>query len=91
MLSRTLKRYYEPLRLPPKPAVTSVSLIRGGWRSSGATRAGLRHWVVHLPLHAVPATPGDHANRSCYHDSHIPAFPNWPQGRHLHFKLRGYA
>ena len=65
MLSLALERYYGPLRLPPEPPVTSVSLIHGGCRSSGDTLMGLQHWAACLPPHAAPATPGDRADRSC--------------------------
>ena len=63
MLSRAIKRYYEPLRLPVQPLTISVSLIRLGWRSSRVTILGLQHWVEYLPQHALPSTPEDCLNR----------------------------
>lgn len=62
MLSRALKRYYGPLRLPIQPGVFSSPYTHQLMSSSIAV-SGLRHWTAYLPLHAAPATPGECTGR----------------------------
>ncbi len=83
MLSLGLKRYYEPLRLPYGAAVFSFPYTQ---RSVACPppHTGLQHWVVNLPEHADPATPGVDSCHFCYFSIHPTAFPFRPQGRLLH-------
>ena len=56
MLSLDLKRYYEPLRFPLRPAALSFpyTLAAGGLPTAVS---GLQHWAINLLEHADPATP----------------------------------
>ena len=65
MLSRALKRYYEPLRLPIRPDVISSPYTRR-LRFLNLTTPGLQHWVENHPQHATPATPEDCIGRFRY-------------------------
>ena len=83
MLSLDLKRYYEPLRLPYGATVLSSPYTQ---RSVACPppHTGLQHWVVNLPEHADPATPGVDGCHFCCHCIHPAAFPFRLQGRLLH-------
>ena len=65
VLSRALKRYYGPLRLPIQPAATSFPYTRR-LMFLNTTVTGLQHWVEYPPQHAVPATPEDYTDRFRY-------------------------
>ena len=56
MLSLGLKQYYEPLRLPLRPAALSFAFTAA---VDGLPTAvtGLQHWAINLRVHADPATP----------------------------------
>ena len=58
MLSLSLKRYYEPLRLPIQPGMISLPYTCL-FMTDVNTIPDLQHWVNYLPLHAIPATPVD--------------------------------
>jgi len=61
LLSRILKRYYGPLRLPIRPNAISFPYTR--WLTFlNITATGLQHWVEYLPQHAIPATPEDYTD-----------------------------
>ena len=70
MLSLSLKRYYEPLRLPIQPEGLSASLISSSCQPCAATILGLPHCSVILPIHAIPATPRDHQDDSVIISQH---------------------
>ena len=52
-----------------------------------STNTDLPSCTIHLPLHTIPATPGDLMIRFRSLKSSSTAFPLCPQGQHLHFKL----
>lgn len=58
MLSLILNRYYEPLRLPLKPALTSRLAYRE-LLALPSTLTDLPLVTHYLPLHAISATPED--------------------------------
>jgi hypothetical protein len=83
-LSRELRRYYEPLRLPSPVATLSFPYTHRSV-ASPPPQTGLQHWAVRLPEHADPATPGVDWRYFRYSSAHPAAFPFSPQGRLLHF------
>ena len=84
VLSLGLRRYYEPLRLPPAAVALSFPYTQRAV-ASPPPQTGLQHWAVNLRKHADPATPGvDECHFRCS-SIHPPAFPFCPQGRLLHF------
>jgi len=52
-----------------------------------STNTDLPSCTIHLPLHTIPATPGDLTIRFRCLESSTTAFPQCPLGQHLHFKL----
>jgi len=87
MLSLLLKRYYGLLRLPYLPPAISVFLICSRCSYWWSTDTDLPPCTINLPLHTIPATPGDLMIRFRCLESSTTAFPLCPQGQHLHFKL----
>ena len=87
MLSLLLKRYYGLLRLPYLPPAISVFLICSRCSYWWSTDTDLPPCTINLPLHTIPATTGDLTIRFRCLKSPATAFPQCPQGQHLHFKL----
>jgi hypothetical protein len=59
MLSPTLSRYYEPLRLPRRSgSISGFALYVPVGSTCTAIAADLPSCTVYLPLHATRATPG---------------------------------
>jgi len=87
MLSLLLKRYYGLLRLPYLPPAISVFLIYMRCSYWVSTNTDLPPCTINLPLHTIPATTGDLTIRFRCLKSPATAFPQCPQGQHLHFKL----
>jgi hypothetical protein len=87
MLSRILKRYYEPLRIPPQPSTISASPYTYSLMVCATTMTGLPPCTIYLPLHATPATPMESTKRFRYPVSLTMAFPKRPPGRLPHLKL----
>ena len=83
MLSRSLNRYYEPLRLPVRARRAFVALY-ASVDGLPTTPKGLQHWTTYLSKHTDPVTPRANARESfrCY-SAHPTAFPFSPQGRRL--------
>jgi len=65
LLSRALKRYYGPLRLPMQPNAISFPYTHR-LMFLDITAPGLQHWAKYLLQHAAPATPEDYTNRFRY-------------------------
>ena len=84
MLSRELKRYYGPLRLPSAVAALSLPYTQRAVVSP-PPQTGLQHWAISLREHAAPTTPGVDECHFRYFSTLPTAFPFWPQGRLLHF------
>jgi len=84
VLSHSLKRYYEPLRLPPRAAAISFPYTQR-LVVSPPPGTGLQHWAINLQEHADPATPGVDVRHFRYSSAHPTTFPFWPQGRLLRF------
>ena len=84
VLSHGLKRYFEPLRLPPRAAVLSLPYTQ---RVVASPPPGmdLQHWAVNLQAHADPVTPGVDRRHFRSSSAHPTAFPFCPQGRLLQF------
>jgi len=82
MLSRSLKQYYEPLRLPTWPnAISASPYTQQLTVCATATMSGLPSCTTNLPLHAIPATPVKSTGRFRYPIPQTLAFPLRPQGQ----------
>ena len=71
----------EPLRLPAGLAATSASPYTQQSMVCATTLPGLPSCTIHLPLHAIPATPMESVKRFRYPLSQTMAFPVIPPGR----------
>ena len=82
MLSRSLRRYYVPLRLPKWPnAISASPYTQQLTACATATMSGLPSCTTNLPLHAIPATPVKFTGRFRYPVPQTLAFPLRPQGQ----------
>ena len=84
VLSLSLHRYFEPLRLPSRAAVLSLPYTQR-LVASPTPWMDLQHWVVNLREHAAPVTPAVDRRHFRSSGADPAAFPFCPQGRLLQF------
>jgi len=90
MLSRILKQYYEPLRIPAWHETISDEPYTHHSVVYATTMTGLPSCTINLPLHAAPATPVENMERVRYLTPYSLAFSIWPQDRLPQLKWRSY-
>jgi hypothetical protein len=81
MLSCILKRYYEPLRLPIRPAFISLFAYKIPLVLHFTAALDLPSCTTFLPLHATPTTPEDLPEKLIISQA-ISAFPFRAEGQH---------